>query len=183
MHRCSDRGLLTEEASRVLNDAYIANAITQLAYVALIADSGRPGIIMEDDIMPLITNIGHRLALSLAELPDDADMLYLEACFEQCDKTTPYKERLLRLHAPYCSAAILFTAKGARRVKTLCSPIFHGIDVMYPLLIERGQLVAYGTRPMLFAQDEFFGSDAGRPAETFEAIHRTRVPFCSHPTT
>jgi hypothetical protein len=79
---------LTLEASNKLNNPYVANALGQLDYIKVIADSKENGIIMEDDIIPLThyQKIGLLLEKAIEELPEDADMLFLEMCYEQCDK-------------------------------------------------------------------------------------------------
>lgn len=85
---------LTLEASNKLNNPYVANALGQLDYIKVIADSKENGIIMEDDIIPLThyQKIGLLLEKAIEELPEDADMLFLEMCHEQCDKIKKYQK-------------------------------------------------------------------------------------------
>lgn len=65
--------------------------------------------------------------------------------------------KLLRAAAPGCCAALIYTAKGARKVLDLCSPVFQAMDVMLPELIRRGMLEAYLISPPLFHQDNAWG--------------------------
>jgi hypothetical protein len=74
-----------------------------------------------------------------SNLPPTADMVYLEWCYEACSNIW-YNQNypsLGRAVEPSCSAAILFTVQGARKVANLCLPIFDAIDRMYPILIRK----------------------------------------------
>jgi GR25 family glycosyltransferase involved in LPS biosynthesis len=172
---------LTLEGSNKLNDPYVANALGHLDYIKVIADSKKIGIIMEDDIIQLThyQKIGLLLEKAIEELPEDADMLFLEMCHEQCDKIKKISKNLYKLYRPSCSAAILYTPRGAKKILKLCLPIFDGIDIMFPILIEKQEIIAYGIDGMLFAQDEYYGTDADRNNEKFRKIHKVRVPLCN----
>lgn len=172
-------GSITEKAAMTLNDAYIANALTQLDYIKLIAHSNQNGIIVEDDIIPIVNNVSKKLKTALDELPNDADILYLEMCYEDCTKIKKVTPHLYKLFNPACTAGILYTPQGARKILKLCLPVFDGIDLMFPQLIKQNKINAYGISGMLFAQDEYFGSDANRH-EIFKNIHRVRAPICSN---
>jgi GR25 family glycosyltransferase involved in LPS biosynthesis len=171
---------LTLSGSNKLNNPYVANALGQLDYIKVIAQSGSMGIILEDDIDTLINykQIGYILEKSIKELPPDADMLYLEMCYENCGKIKKISENLYKLHSPACTAAILYTAKGAKKVLKLCSPVFDGIDIMFPILIKQKKINAYGIGSMLFFQDAYFGSNAERIFENNNNKHKIRVPLC-----
>ena len=173
---------LTLEGSNKLNDAYVANALGQLDYIKVIADSKQNGIIMEDDIVPLThyQKIGLLLEKAIEELPEDADMLFLEMCHEHCDKINKISKNLYKLYKPSCSAAILYTPTGAEKILKLCLPIFDGIDIMFPILIEKQKINAYGINGMLFAQDEYYGTDADRKDEKFRKIHKIRASLCEY---
>ena len=173
---------VTLEVSNKLNDPYLANALGHLDYIKVIADSKENGIIMEDDIFPLThyQKIGLLLEEAIEELPEDADMLFLEMCYEQCDKINKISKNLYKLYKPYCSAAILYTPTGAEKILKLCLPIFDGIDMMFPILIEKQKINAYGLGGMLFGQDEYYGTDADRKNEKFRKIHKIRVPLCNN---
>jgi len=129
-------------------------------------------------------------------------MVYLEFCFETCEELRYFtlwaggemgpgweggKERgeaggglLARAHAPSCSAAVLFTAKGAKKVSTLAWPIFDVIDRMYQFLVFTGLVEAYVLTPALFYQDAFWGSNWVRSTERWRArrSHRPLSPPC-----
>ena len=96
----------------------------------------------------------NHICRTLSTLPSTADMVYMEYCFESCsylwyDKSYP---RIARAFEPHCSAAVFFTAQGARKVADLCLPVFNSIDKMYPHLIRKGWLEAYVMTPSAFYQ-------------------------------
>lgn len=171
---------LTIEGSDKLNDSYVANALGHLDYINLIAKTNKMSIIMEDDIIPVVpyNKLGHLLEQAISELPEDADMLYLEMCGESCNKIKQVSKLLYKLYSPVCSAAILYTPKGAKKIIELCIPVFDGIDLMYPRLIQSGDIIAYGIGGMLFVQDEYFESDAGRKEKQKTRTHSFRLPLC-----
>jgi len=172
---------ITFKAAKILNDPYIANAVTQVRYIKKIADSGRMGIIMEDDIVNLVdkVRVGSYIQSALEQLNGkEWDMLFLEYCFEDCSKRKKIDTNIYKLYSPSCSAAILFSINGAKKVYKLCSPVFDGIDIMYPKLIKEGKIIAYGVKPTLFGQDEYFGSNALRKNEKLEKVHRNRSIEC-----
>jgi hypothetical protein len=75
------------------------------------------GIIMEDDIVPIThyQKVGLILKQAIKELPLDADMLFLEMCYENCDKINRISKNLYKLYEPACSAAILYTPTGLKK--------------------------------------------------------------------
>jgi hypothetical protein len=111
---------------------------------------------------PAETN--RRIAAALRELPPDADVLYLEACAEQCGSLRLSERRpgLARASRPMCSAGMVFTPRGARRIAALCAPITAGFDDMMPELVARHGVEAYLAVPGALYQDCFWGSDANR---------------------
>jgi len=145
---------------------YAANALSQILRIRDAAAANEPVIIMEDDLMsagtlPLVRD---RLSSALGNLPPNADLVFLEYCFESCANLRyhPQFPRLAKASRPSCSAAILFTAKGAQRVARSCFPIFDVIDRMYPSLIRKGRLEAYLLSPPAFYQDNYFASNLER---------------------
>jgi hypothetical protein len=147
---------------------YAANAVSQVQRIRAAAAAKEPIIIMEDDLMlgASVQTMQDILCSSVAlkTLPPSADMIYLEYCLEKCDELAynDHHPNLARAVRPSCSAAILFTVKGAQRVADLCLPIFDVIDRMYPKLIRAGWLEAYILTPPLFYQDGFFRSHLER---------------------
>jgi len=145
---------------------YAANTLSQILRVRDAAAANEPVIIMEDDLMsagtlPLVRD---RLSSTLGKLPAGADLVFLEYCFESCANLRyhPQFPRLAKAWRPSCSAAILFTVKGAQRVAQHCFPIFDVIDRMYPSLIRKGWLEAYVLSPPAFYQDNYFVSNLER---------------------
>jgi hypothetical protein len=124
---------------------YVANAMDQVSQVRAAAEKGQAVIVLEDDLLlsDSVSATRETLARVFDEIPDTADVVYLEFCFETCDQLryrpgaypTRAASRLARAYAPSCSAAVLFTAKGARKVGSLAWPIFDVIDRMYQYLV------------------------------------------------
>ena len=116
--------------------------------------------IFEDDIMIASSPVEARekVANVLTELPSTADILYLEYCFEYCSKidcSLPFKH-ISQAFKPACTAAMIFTKKGARRALRRIKTIFLGLDNMYAELISHGDLEAYLASPAIFFQDGFY---------------------------
>ena len=88
--------------------------------------------------------------------------------------------RVARAHAPSCSAAVYFTAKGAARVASLALPVFDVIDRMYQYLIATRLLEAYIVTPPLFYQDKAWGSNWVRNTEAWGPLrsHSPLSPPC-----
>jgi hypothetical protein len=88
--------------------------------------------------------------------------------------------RVARAHAPSCSAAVYFTAKGAARVASLALPVFDVIDRMYQYLIVTRLLEAYLVTPPLFYQDRVWGSNWLRNTEVWSPLrsHSPLSPPC-----
>jgi hypothetical protein len=146
---------------------YVANAISQMHTIRAAAAAGHELFaLFEDDLLaagcPSLTN--RKIADALEQLPSDADMLYLEACLESCERLAYSSRRpgLARAARPFCSGAIVFTKSGAARVAQACWPAWLGVDDMYEWLIMRGRLRAYLALPGLLFQDDFWQSNSGR---------------------
>lgn len=173
------------DANKLLNKPYVANAYDHTKNIKKIAKSKFDyGMIMEDDLMTgmdkkdIIPHISKQIEI-LNKLDPEWDMFYLEACYERCGNTIPISQCIHKSYAPQCSASIIFSKKGAIRVIELCRPLFDGIDLMYPQLISEGKLRAYMMSPIIFEQDEFWGSDAGRDDSlTLKKVHRSRNKLC-----
>jgi hypothetical protein len=73
---------------------------------------------------------------------------------------------------PWCTAAVLYTARGAARVLAQLPAVTDAIDVMLPRLVGAGRLAAYHALPGVLLQDSFWGSDAGRARScSFQVPH------------
>ena len=143
--------------------AYIANAMDHLNAVKMGADAGYDLFgIFEDDLMLAGSRgtVGYRINAALQWFPPTADMLYLEACHEKCSQRrfSYHYPFWARTTGPSCSAAIVFTKKGAQRVSRLTRPIFWGIDNMYAALIRAGLVEGYVITPTAFFQDGYWSS-------------------------
>lgn len=124
---------------------YVANAMDQVSQIRAAADKGSAIIVLEDDLLlsDSIAATREMMARVFDEVPHSADAVYLEFCFETCgqlrykanEDITGAGRSLARAHAPSCSAAVLFTVKGARKVASLAWPIFDVIDRMYQHLV------------------------------------------------
>jgi hypothetical protein len=133
---------------------YIAIAVDRVRAIARGATDGCPLFgVFEDDLLagacPAETN--RRIAAALRELPPDADALYNEACFESCGalRYSAHRPHLALADTPYCAAAMVFTARGARRIADLCTPVTGRFDSddMMPDLVSRRKLTAYLALP------------------------------------
>ena len=168
-----------------MKDTVMSNAVNHIRLVKKIADSGKMGLILEDDIMAMVpeNKVCEIINGALDDLPPDPywDMLYLEYCFEFCSMIDPYGKYLHKMYRPLCAAAIIYSAEGAKRVHQLCSPVFDTLDVMYGALIKKGKIQAYGVRPVVFGQDSFWGSAMQRGSERQKGTeeHALRVPHCA----
>lgn len=141
--------------------------------------------VFEDDVVPAGTfqEVGERIEKSLAELPGDADMLYLEACYEDCDMVGYAETRmhLLKASRPRCAGGIIFTRAGAyKAVDMLFQKIRGNIDRLYSQAITKGLLRAYIMNPPAFFQDDVWtSSDAGEGGDKRGGKHRVGgKPLC-----
>ena len=138
---------------------YVANAVGRARALAAAAAAAAAPLfaVFEDDLAPgagpAATN--RRIAAALRALPPDADALYLEACAEACAELRYSARRpgLARAAAPYCGAAAVWTARGARRAAALLAPAFAGIDDMLAELVAGGRLRVYLALPGLLFQE------------------------------
>ena len=116
--------------------------------------------VFEDDLMMGASNfaVRQRLKSALDHFPPSADMLYLEASYERCNerKFSSDYPHWAQTTGPACSAAIIFTQKGARRLLQFVSPIFWGINHMYRALIRAGFIEAYVIIPPVFMKNGFW---------------------------
>ena len=123
----------------------IASTLTMLLLMRKALDLGLTQFgIFEDDLMiglsPLETNTVIRRAL--LELPATADLLYLEACYGDCEnwKTVPGAPHLLQIRSSSCTGAIIYTAKGAVNVLENAMPVYDWLGKMLPDLVSKGKL-------------------------------------------
>jgi hypothetical protein len=127
---------------------YISIAVDRVRTLARAAEDGHALFgVFEDDLVagacPAETN--RRIAAALQELQPNADVLYLEACYESraALRYSAHRPSLARAFQPYCATWLIFTARGARRVAELCTPVTAGFDDMMQELVARGMVEAY----------------------------------------
>jgi hypothetical protein len=118
---------------------YLAAALDHLGAIRAGYEAGFELFgVFEDDVMLAARPeaVRDRLSGALRNVPEGADMLYLEGCFEACGKRRFSRAypHWARTEGLACSAAIIFTRKGARRVLQLCRTVFWGIDTMYQVI-------------------------------------------------
>jgi len=119
-------------------------------------------IILEDDIIltkPL-ENIKKEIDIIVNNHPQNADMIYMEMCYENCrmNKVNGF----VKLEDPMCTAAIYYPSKKSRDyiVESLLYDIDFSnmaIDTAFNHLINSGKIKAY-MHDLLFIQDNNFGS-------------------------
>jgi hypothetical protein len=108
------------------------------------------------------SDVGFRIKRALQQYPPTADMLYLEACHEHCSERTfsIYYPHWARTTGSLCSAAVLLTRKGARRIAALTGSLWATIDHMLASMIRAGLLEAYVLTPTALFQDGYWPSDS-----------------------
>ena len=111
--------------------------------------------VFEDDIV-LTTSPAQahkRLVEAVSSLPRNADVLYVEWCFDLCDESRFHtKYPLISLASkPHCTAGILFSTQGAIKLDRLLRPIDSTIDNMLSNLCRvSGVLLCYKLRLSIF---------------------------------
>jgi hypothetical protein len=145
---------------------YAALTLSQAEQVRRAGRAGAPLLMVEDDLLPAgpVALVRDRVCRSLGRVPPGAEMVQLEFCFESCSRVGYSREYplLARADMPSCSAAIFFSAAGARHVADLIFPIFDVIDRMYPALIHMGWVRSWLVVPPVFYQDQFYASHFNR---------------------
>jgi hypothetical protein len=132
------------------------------------AADGSPGAsswiaVFEDDIV-LTTSPVHahkRLVEAVSSLPRDADVLYVEWCFDTCQESSfNQKYPLISLaDKPHCSAGVLFSPQGARKLDRLLRPIDSTIDNQFANLCYERAIICYKLRLPIFTQNKKWGSN------------------------
>lgn len=131
----------------------------------LLSDSDEDRIlILEDDIINTKSKDTTKIDLNyiIYNYPKDADMIYLEMCYEKCSFDVNVKDTFVKLTNPTCTAAIYYPDKIKRQnlVKNLLNSMLDTkpIDNCFSFLIENKFINAYAY-DLLFIQDNNFGSD------------------------
>jgi hypothetical protein len=118
--------------------------------------------VFEDDIVLTTSPVqAHkRLVEAVSSLPRNADVLYVEWCFDRCEESrfhTSYPLISLAFE-PHCSAGILFSAQGAKKLDRLLRPIDSTIDNMFANLCRESAVICYKLRLPILTQDRKWGS-------------------------
>lgn len=138
--------------------------------------------ILEDDIIitkPL-ENIKNELDIIVNNHPQNADMIYMEMCFEKCGMNKI--NGFVKLENPMCTAALYYPSKKSRDyiVNSLKNNINfsnQAMDSAFNELINSGQINAYMYN-LLFIQDNNFGSDI-EGSIGFDSEYKPMLPTCS----
>ena len=157
---------------------YISNA-SKMRYIAHALDfqdvierhaaavDGSPGAsswiaVFEDDIVLTTSPVqAHkRLVEAVSSLPRNADVLHVEWCFDLCEESRFHtKYPFISLASkPHCSAGVLFSTQGARKLDRLLRPIDSTIDNMFANLCHMRAIYCYKLRLPIFTQDKKWGS-------------------------
>lgn len=179
------KGLITPAFAKRGTDAEIANGITHAAVLEAIAHEPDLAILVtEDDIAPSSyrtpQQVSERIQLALKHLKAcrTCVMFYLEYCHEVCDANRTTPDGYSIMHAPACSAAILFRPDKVHEILKRIYPIDGPIDDAYRDMIKNGSIAAHGED--VFYQDEYFGSDAERGRGTGAGlVHARTGPLCN----
>jgi hypothetical protein len=119
--------------------------------------------VFEDDIVLTTSPVqAHkRLFEAVSSLPRNADVLHVEWCFDWCEESRFHtKYPLISLASqPHCSAGVLFSAQGARKLDRLLRPIDSTIDNMLGSLCHGRAIYCYKLRLPIFTQDKKWGSN------------------------
>ena len=160
-------------------DSEIAHTLGYLESLKKYGDKTKGLFFLEDDLMILkpLEECQRQLQNAFDALPESADMLYFEMGGEDC-KNLKFRggSPIVEAIHPWCTAAIYFTPKGIDKVLDLCQPIFQTTDVMFRDLIKKGKLEAYISIPLVFHQDNYWGSDLRKEAKGHEKHSKNNKP-------
>ena len=115
-----------------------------------------------------------RIRGALQELPQEADTLHVEYCNEKCTEARygPHSRWVSSAVMPYCSAGIMYSAQGVRKLLTSLSQIVSAHDDHVAASCLRQTLLCFKLRRPVFAQDKYWGSNI--------SPHMAADPFNRH---
>ena len=159
---------------------YVANALNHrdLLRAALSKSDTHPWIaIFEDDII-LTTRpslASSRIHQALLQLPEHADTLHLEYCNDECSQALYNKQcdSVVSAHGPYCSAGILYSQQGLKKVLDSLSSIVAPHNEHVADSCQQKRLNCFKLRQPVFAQDAFW--DNISPEMVREPVKRHRL--------
>lgn len=140
-------------------------------------------IILEDDIISTkpLENVKQDLDIIVNNHPQDADMIYMEMCYEKCGMNKV--NGFVKLENPMCTAAIYYPSKKSRDyiVNSLINEVDfsnQAMDTAFNELINFGIINAYMYN-LLFIQDNNFGSDI-EGSMGYGAEYKPMLPTCQN---
>ena len=148
---------------------YIANALDHRDLLRAALDDSADHrneswvAIFEDDIILTASPCAaaQRIRGALQELPQEADTLHLEYCNERCTEAR-YSEHSRWVSSavmPYCSAGIMYSMQGLRKLLNSLSQIVSAHDDHIAVSCLRKMLHCFKLRLPVFAQDRYWGSN------------------------
>lgn len=138
--------------------------------------------IIEDDVIltkPL-ENAKKEMDIIVNNHPQNADMIYMEMCYEKCGMNKV--NGFVKLDDPLCTAAIYYPSKKSRNyivnsLKNNTDFSNHAMDTAFNELISSGIVNAYMYN-LLFIQDNNFGSDI-EGSMGYASEYKPMLPTCS----
>ena len=161
---------------------YVAHALDAVA--ALRAAQVRAAVtgqwmgVFEDDITLTVapSKAARRVRAALQQLPADADALYLEWCWDECEEARfdAGSPDISRPHEAFCAAAILYSPQGLQRVVQAAVPVYSVMDDMISGACASGKLNCYKLRRPVYVQDLIWGSrlDKEKGSTPFHSVFR-----------
>jgi hypothetical protein len=138
----------------------LASHLCILALASRHQRAGQFTLVFEDDVVSslrgdaLKRNLEH---LSVVSEREDASLVHLGKCFEQCGDMLHVDQNVYRSAKPYCTHALAIKNGAARQILSDAHarilPLGNSIDDLYRRLIQTGELVGLSFHPSLFYQD------------------------------
>lgn len=179
-----------QRQGKALNLGEIACSLShRMLYEEMIKQQWQKVLVLEDDVLPLIDNIG-ALPKALQELPDGWELVYLG--YLKHEQVTaglkakqffykiisalglmkwsykmvsnllpkPYSRHLKKAGFHDCTHAYAITLPAAKKLLAAQTPVAYRADDLLSSTIIKGELNAFVTEPKFFDQEIFHSSDA-----------------------
>jgi hypothetical protein len=161
---------------------YVAHALDGIAALRAAqvraAATGQWMGVFEDDITLTVapSKAARRIRAALQQLPSDADALYLEWCWDECEEARfdAGSPDISRPHEAFCAAALLYSPQGLHKVLKLVVPVYSVMDDMISGACVSGKLNCYKLRRPVYVQDLIWGSrlDKEKESTSFHSVYR-----------
>lgn len=143
---------------------YMANALDHRTLLERAVHSQRAWVAVFEDDLVLTSSPGEaaaRIQGAIASLPADADCLHLEYCYDRCEAALFHHSIpwVSTAYEPFCSAAILYSQQGLRKLLDLSPTIYTAHDDVIAQGCREKLLNCFKLRKPVFAQDAFWGSN------------------------